>query len=546
MKFFKKIRSNMSANVIGGLVALIMLFGIVVSLIGNLCFIDAFKNEYSTVTYHMADSSAIFVNGDHLDEYLDGKEQEEYQKSKRQLDTCCQKLNVSLIYVIVVDRSDYGRFVSVFNCVNNSVDDSSYTEWELGHKRDTTNNKYRKTYKEIYEQKTDYGTVFRMNTTDGQHPHITTLVPVKDSSGEVSGILCMQRPIREMENAFRPYYLLILLGVFIMGVVISLMAAAFLNRAIIKPVEKVSAEASRFAKENSKGDPLGELSRYEVILNLARSIDSMKTDMITHIENLTAITSERERIVAELSIAATIQETSLPDVSKAFSDRDEFEICASMNPAKEVGGDFYNAFLIDDDHLALVIADVSGKGVPASLFMMVSNILISDRAKMGGSPSQVLSFVNDNIYEYNKADMFVTVWLGILEIPTGRLISSNAGHEDPVICRKNGEFEIEKTKHGFVLGGMNGIKFRDHETTLNKGDRIFLYTDGLPEASDKDNQMYGIDRMLDSLNKLKDGSPDEIIEGIQKDVRDFVGDAPQFDDLTMLCFELKDDSEPEE
>ena len=543
MKFFKKIRSNMSMNVIGGLVSLMLLFGLAVCLIGNICFVNAFKDEYSTVTYHMADAATSFVNGDHLIDYLDGKEQEKYAVSKKQLDTCCIKLNVSLIYVIVVDQSDYGRFVSVFNSVNNSVDNTGYTEWELGHKRDTTNDEYREKYKALYQQESEYETVFRLHTNDGSHPHITTLVPVKNSSGDVTGILCVQRPISEMEEAFRPYYLLIIGGVFIMVVIISLLAALFLKKAIIRPIEKVSAEASRFAKENAKGEPLGELGKYEVILNLARSIDSMETDMVTYIENLTAVTAEKERIGAELSIAATIQANSLPDVFPAFPDRHEFDIYASMDPAKEVGGDFYNFFLIDDDHLGLVIADVSGKGIPAALFMMVTNILISDRAQMGGTPAEVLSFVNDGICEHNKADMFVTVWLGILEISTGRLTAANAGHEDPVIYRKNGEFEIQKTKHGFVIGGMAGMKYQNHEIRLNKGDKIFLYTDGLPEATDKNEQMYTLDRMLDALNLLKDKSPREILEGMQKSVSDFVGEAPQFDDLTMLCLEIKDDED---
>ena len=531
----------MSMNVIGGLVSLMLLFGLAVCLIGNLCFVNAFMDEYSTVTYHMADSAASFVKGDHIDAYLDGEETEEYQTSKHQLDVCCEKLNVTLIYVIKVDTSDYGRFVSVFNSVNNSVDDSNYSEWELGHKRDTTNDEYKEKYKAIYEEGSDYETVFRLHTNDGSHPHITTLVPVKNTAGEVTSILCVQRPISEMENAFKPYYLMIIAGVFIMVIIISLLAAFFLKRAIIRPIEKVSAEASRFAKENAKGEPLGDLGKYDVILNLARSIDSMETDMITYIENLTTATADKERIEAELSIAAMIQENSLPDVFPAFPDRHEFDIYASMDPAKTVGGDFYNFFLIDDDHLGLVIADVSGKGIPASLFMMVSNILISERAQMGGSPSEVLRFANENICEHNKADMFVTVWLGILEISTGKLTASNAGHEYPIVYRKGEKFEILKDRHGFVVGGMEGMRYKDYEIQLNKGDKLFLYTDGLPEATDKDEQMFTIDRVTETLNRYKDNSPKEILDGITKAVNEFVGDAPQFDDLTMLCLELKDD-----
>ena len=204
-----------------------------------------------------------------------------------------------------------------------------------------------------------------------------------------------------------------------------------------------------------------------------------------------------------------------------------------------MGGDFYNYFFIDDDHLALVIGDVSGKGIPGALFMMVTNILISDRTRMGGTPGEILTFVNNNICEHNEAEMFVTLWLGILEISTGKLIAANAGHDDAAVYRKGGDFELFKTKHGLVVGAMQGIVYKDFEIELGKGDKLFLYTDGVPEATDTNNQLYTIDRMVEALNKVKEGSPKEILEGIYRSVNEFVGEAPQFDDLTMLGIELK-------
>lgn len=541
MKLLRKLRSSMSLNVLGGLVFLMLLFGLIVSIIGNSCFVNAFKDEYATVTYHMADSAASFINGNHINDYLAGREEEEYTQTKRRLDISTQKMNVSLLYVIAVDTSDYGSFVSVFNSVNNSVDDSEYTEWEIGYERKATNEEYSQKYRALYEHKSKYETVFRMQTNDGAHPHITTLVPIQNRDGDVTALMCVQRPMREMENAFRPYVLLILSVVLFMVILISALATLFLKNSIIHPVEKVSKEATRFAKESAKGEPLGKISRYEDIQNLADSIDRMETDMVSYIDNLTAVTAEKERMGVELSIAAQIQANSLPDVFPAFPNRNEFDIYALMDPAKEVGGDFYNFFLIDDDHLALVIADVSGKGIPAALFMMVTNILISDRTMMGGTPGEILSFVNENICARNRADMFVTVWLGILEISTGKLTASNAGHENPVIYRKSKHFEVFKDPHGFVIGGLEGMRYKDYEIRLNKGDKLFLYTDGLPEATDSDQKLYTVERMAKELNLYHDGSPQEIIEGMQISVNDFVGDAPQFDDLTMLCIEIKDE-----
>ena len=210
-----------------------------------------------------------------------------------------------------------------------------------------------------------------------------------------------------------------------------------------------------------------------------------------------------------------------------------------MDTAKEVGGDFYNFFLIDDDHLALVIADVSGKGVPAALFMMVTEILIDDRALMGGTPAEILSFVNDRICEHNKAEMFVTVWLGILEISTGKLTFANAGHDDPARTVNGGDFEFIKSKHGLVIGAMSGVKYKDAETTLNKGDKLFLYTDGVPEATDKNNRLFTLNNMLGALNTAKRLSVKDIICAVREKVDEFVGDAPQFDDITMVCLEYK-------
>ena len=540
MKFKDKIRANMSVNVIGGLIGLMILFGVVVCVIGNGCLVSAFKKEYSTVTYHMADASTTFVNGNHIDAYLQGGYADEYAQSQKNLDGCCDKLNVSLVYVIKVDTSDYGSFVSVFNSVNNGVDNTNYSAWELGHFRETTNDEYKEKYAKLYNHEAEYETVFRMNPTDGSHPHITTLVPVENDKREVTALLCVQRPIREMADSFAPYFLLTILGVMVIGTLICIAGSVFIKRAIIKPIDKVSKETTRFAKENTKGEPLGEISKYEVMLNLARSIDSMETDMVQYIENLSAITAEKERIGAELSIAASIQAKSLPAVFPPFPDRNEFDLYALMDPAKEVGGDFYNFLLVDDDHLALVIADVSGKGVPAALFMMVASILISNRAQMGGTPAEILYFVNNNICDHNQSDMFVTVWLGILEISTGKLTAANAGHEYPVICRKDRSFDYLRDPHGFVIGGMNGVKFQEYEVQLKEGDKLFVYTDGLPEATNAEGKRFSARRVPETLNKFKNESPEGIIKGVRQSVSEFVGDAPQFDDLTMLCIEIKE------
>ena len=542
MKRSQKKRPGIAFSIIGVIVLALVVFGAVVSTIGAVLFTNAFKEEYATTTYHMADTATTLINGDHLAAYLNGEETEEYQQTRIYLDAYCKKMSVSLVYVIRVDTSDYGRFVSIFNAVDNTVDDSSYTAWELGHKRDTTNDEYRRKYREMYEQTALFETVYRIRTTDGQHPHITTMVPVKGADGETNAILCVQRPMRELNDARRPYLVNIAVWTVLLCILTGVFAANYIRRQFVKPIRKMSDEAARFAKENTQAEPIGRISGIREIANLASSIDTMEADMVNYIGNLTAVTAEKERIGAELSLARTIQDNSVPNIFPPFPDRDDFDIYASMTPAKEVGGDFYNFFLIDDDRLMFVIGDVSGKGIPAALFMMVTNILISDRALMGGTPGEILTFVNQNICEHNQADMFVTLWLGILELSTGKVVAANAGHDDAAVYRKNGAFELFKTKHGFVIGGMEGVRYRDFELKLGPGDKLFLYTDGVPEATDAQNGMFGMERMLDALNANKERTPEEILNGVHERVNAFVGDAPQFDDLTMLCVELKEDA----
>ncbi len=545
-KGIRKTHSSMASHMISVIILSLLIVGIMVCVFAIFYYTSAIKKEYRITTYHMADTAAIMVNGDHIDAYLEGKETEEYQRTKRMLDIYTRSMHVSLIYVIKPDQSDYGSFLSVFNLINNEVGDTDYTPWELGFERKSTNDEYRRKYRALCEGKSQYETIYRIRHEVGLYPHVTTLIPIKDSQGSVTAILCIMRPFRELQKEFCLFIFHIILSALVMAVIAAFTAVLHMKKWVIAPIREVSREAARFAKENSKGKALGDISKFTEIYNLASSIDKMETDMMNHIEDLTVITTERERIKTELSFASTIQSKSLPSVFPAFPERKDFDIHASMTPAKEVGGDFYNFFLIDDEHLAIVIGDVSGKGVPASLFMMVTNIIISIRARLEGemgstvgTSSEILRFVNNCIYDHNEASMFVTIWLGIVELSTGKITVCNAGHEDAAVCRKNETFELIKTKHNVPIGIRRDVKYNDFEIKLKKGDKLFLYTDGVPEATKEDNEMYGLERMLDTLNEAKEKTPREILESIRVSVNEFVGDAPQFDDLTMLCFELK-------
>ena len=273
------------------------------------------------------------------------------------------------------------------------------------------------------------------------------------------------------------------------------------------------------------GGSFGEASQYGIVL---MSLIIMYCVVFNYKTNKLAATE------TELNMATEIQTSMLPSLFPAFPERPEFDIYATMDPAKEVGGDFYDFFMIDGDHLAMVIADVSGKGVPAALFMMSSKIFINDHATMGGTPAEILERVNKLVCANNDAQMFVTVWLGILEISTGKLTTSSAGHEYPMI-NVNGKYEILKDKHGMAVGAMDLAKYKNTEIQLKKGDSIFVYTDGVAEATDANNQLFGTERTVDALNSVPAGaSQKEVLAGVRAAVDAFVKDAPQFDDLTML------------
>ncbi len=325
--------------------------------------------------------------------------------------------------------------------------------------------------------------------------------------------------------------------IFIIAMLVTLCAALWLGRRIVRPLNTITKQISELNEENLVFKMEDSYRTGDEVELLAESFATISEKTRTYMNEIVKVTAEKERIGAELSLANEIQAAMLPHIFPAFPERPDFDIYASMNPAKEVGGDFYDYFLVDDDHLCMVMADVSGKGVPAALFMMASKIILQSVTMLGNSPKEILTKTNDALCSNNEAEMFVTVWLGILQLSTGRLIAANAGHEYPVLKAPDGGFELYKDKHGFVIGGMEGLQYQEYELNLAPGSKLFLYTDGVPEATNAKNELFGTNRMVEALNEVKDGSPQDVLTGISRSVERFVDGAEQFDDLTMLCLE---------
>ena len=251
------------------------------------------------------------------------------------------------------------------------------------------------------------------------------------------------------------------------------------------------------------------------------------------------MTREKERINAELNLASDIQAHMLPCIFPPFPEHNEFDIYATMTPAKEVGGDFYDYYMMDGRKLAVVAADVSGKGVPAALFMVITKVLIKNHVQLGLEPAEVFEKVNNLLCEGNDADLFVTAWLGVLDLATGVLTYVNAGHNPPLLKKEGGDFEYLRCKPALVLAGMEMTKYTQSQLEMKPGDSLFLYTDGVTEATNTANELYGEERLRSYINAHGTDGVVERLHGLKKDIDTFVGEAPQFDDITMLALDLK-------
>ncbi|MCK8058474.1 MULTISPECIES: SpoIIE family protein phosphatase [unclassified Fusibacter] len=333
------------------------------------------------------------------------------------------------------------------------------------------------------------------------------------------------------------YTNIILIGMFVATGIVVIWAANKFSKKISKPILMLNDGV----KIISNGDFSNkvEIETGDEIEELGASFNKMTKDLVDHIENLKKVTAEKERIGAELDVATKIQASMLPYIFPAFPDRKEFDIYATMEPAKEVGGDFYDFFLIDQTHLGIVIADVSGKGVPAALFMVITKTLIKNYAQLGMPAAEVFTKSNDQLCEGNDAGMFVTAFMGILEIETGKFDYVNAGHNPPLIKKSDGEFEWIKAPAGFVLAGMEGINYKQQSLMLEPDDVIYLYTDGVTEATNLENELFAESRLQTILNENKESTLTELLGSIKTNIDAFVGAAPQFDDITMLAFEYK-------
>lgn len=524
-----KAKKSMGLNnkILVGIVILALSIGGGACLIGYLQYNETIKKLYNENGFVVSDIILDHIDHDKIAEYVQTWEEDAYYTDmEAYLKSVEGASGSAYIYIMVPNENHTMRYV--YDSSGLKIGDSEPMSADF--------DDILKTYKT--GKKIDRYYTRRSK----KYGYLTACIsPILDSNNQCVALLIVDVHMEIIVSTRVKYIIRVIAVTLSLLAIFSVLFWAFMKRSVLQPIAMIRKNAHEFAENNAQisSDELDKIKTGDELQDLAYSITSMEHSIVEYINHIQEVTAEKERIGAELNVAKRIQEAVLPRIFPPFPEREEFDLYASMDPAKEVGGDFYDFFLIDEDHLGLAIADVSGKGVPAALFMMISKTLIKNQTAITLSPKSILESVNNTLCENNEAEMFVTVWLGILEISTGIMTCANAGHEYPAIKRADGAFELFKDPHGMVCAAMEGMRYKEYELQFAPGDILFVYTDGVPEATDNKEELFGTDRMLDTLNHLERYNPDDILKGVRRSVDQFVGDAPQFDDLTMLALIYK-------
>ena len=489
------------------------------------------ERHYSNLAFDQASIAARLIDGDSIDRYYrTGVKDEYYEKVLKYLQTVREEMGLQYFYVVVPEQDVMVYIWDAGVAGEGGVCDLGDTDAYYGGGDKLMHAAFAPDAPETI-----------LVTNNEEYGYLASAyVAILNSQGQpvaLASVDVSMDMINEQISQFVHLTILISCGVLLVSVVVYYF---YIRRILIRPLGTLHRATQGLVRSGM--DHLEEfqldIHTGDEVEELANAFRYMTVELAEYIRNLAAVTAEKERIGAELGVATQIQASMLPCIFPAFPDRREFDIYASMTPAKEVGGDFYDFFLVDQNHLAMVIADVSGKGVPAALFMVIAKTLLKNCAQTGASPKQVLERVNNQLCENNEAEMFVTVWIGILDLSTGTLSAANAGHEYPALRRAGGAFELVKDKHGFVLAGMENVRYQEYGLKLEPGDTLFVYTDGVTEATNAGEELFGTQRLLEALNREEDSRPEVLLSAVKRDIDAFVGEAPQFDDITMLAIQF--------
>ena len=531
MKEKRNFTKSLIRPIFNALIGLILLLSAAIGVVGYFGFADAIKQQYTDIANGIAENVSLGIDVGELDRYLESKTaDDEYNAIRNHIQRTANAEDCSVIYVAKV-HTDSKEREYIYNVVSKT---SGFSPYDIGF-RDEVSEEFLKVYDRIVKGESD-----SHNFMYARKGYTTSIYPMKDEDGNVVAIVGVVKNMSLLNTAKNKYIVKVILVEAIIAIVSGIFWTIYMRRRIVKPIRILNEAAINMVEHLEDGtSPEIVVKNDDEIKDLADSFSKMYHEVGEYIEKLEKVTAEKERIGAELTLASDIQAHMLPCIFPAFPDYDEFDIYATMTPAKEVGGDFYDFFMTDEKHLAFVMADVSGKGVPAALFMVIAKTLIKNYAQIGQEPGEVFTTVNRLLCDGNDAGLFVTAWIGILDLESGLLKYANAGHNPPLIKKAGGQFEYLRSRPGFVLAGMDTTRYRQSEMVLNPGDRIFLYTDGVTEATDSSQQLYGEDRLESLLNRCQADTAEEMLADLKNDIDSFVCEAPQFDDITMLMLDFK-------
>lgn len=487
--------------------------------------------HYTELALSSAQMAASLINGDSIDGYLQNGEDAEYQRTYENLQKLKSSYDLTYLYVLkpVSSENDSRYVFDIYTDGNDSELISGLGDWY-------NDDELYAVVREVYQTGHSTGEVIVTNDKYGYLASAYT--PVLTTDGSVAAVVGADINMDVILGEVRTRTFQIFFFVAAIITIFLIILMLIINKQILKPIVSLSQHMGNFTGGDGAFQEFTVSATGDELQTMSESFNRMVGDIKLYIKNLSDVTADRERIATELGIAAQIQSDMLPSIFPAFPERDEFDIYATMQPAKEVGGDFYDFFLIDDDHLGIVMADVSGKSVPAALFMVIAKTLINNRARDKEEPQDVFTNVNSQLCESNETSMFVTAWFGVLEISSGKMTYVNAGHNPPLLKKAGGLYEYLKTNRSLMLAGMSGYQYKQFEMQLEKGDMLFLYTDGVTEANNTEDELYGEERLLSILNNCSKFPPTELLPRVKADIDLFADGAPQFDDITMLLIQM--------
>lgn len=531
-----------------------IVFALCISLgIGSIGFVTYYRGVVKRYQEYISGIIKITekqISADDLEDCIDsGEKSEKYEKTQLFMNEIKDSYDIDYIYMLVPLRKDGDDNMQYVMCGvrQDEVDDTDNKT--LG---DLSGTEYSAKVSEYYLNAMNSDSdkiVYYANHTEFGYMY-TGLKVIRDSDQKAIAVLAIDISMNQIRTDYYHYLKIVIIDALMLTILFLLVLKMWMTHRVIKPINRMKQSSENFVEDSRKEkepenlnfcDP--DVKTGDEMESLSNSLVTMSEDLKKYMINLMNESRKKERIESELNIATHIQASMLPCIFPPFPDRQEFDIYAEMTPAREVGGDFYDFFMTDKDHIALVAADVSGKGVPAALFMVIGKTLLKDYSGFEKTPADVFTKVNDILCESNTEELFITAFEGILDLRTGEMQFANAGHEKPIIYHKDeNKWEVYPTRPGFVLAGMEGMKYRPGTLTLKEGDRIVLYTDGIPEAINKNEEQYGMERFVESLYRHVDKSCEQMIKAVKADLEEYTEGTEQFDDITVLCLEYKEKS----